>query len=266
MTIMKILTFKFQSWIFLAVILLCSQAVLAVPTFQVYIEGATAGTIGEDENTWFTTSSSFNVVVVGAYGPKTDLLTQVTLALSVPQGQTGAISITGGDIGATLLKTKELVPGTSFYNPNANADVDLLTDVSGIDGYLTKNFLPDDQHVASEHYPFKEDVSDFLIYGIGEFHPLGDIHDYNADDGSTSLISGSYGEEKNFSVSVTGFSRVHFDAYGYELIDNGKVFRSNWESNPSSHDSTYYIPAPGAVVLAGMGVGLVGWLRRRRTL
>jgi hypothetical protein len=264
---------KIQIVIALALIVLISQSTLAIPTFQAYIEGATAGTWGNDEDTWLTTSSSFNLIVVGAYGPDTlEPLSEVTLVLSVPQGDTGTISITGGDVGATLLTVKEPVPSTIYYNPNADADIDLLTNVAGDDGYMTKNFLPDDQTLNNNHYPFQEGVSYFLLYGIGDFYADGEIHNYNADTSDPDyvpppipLTENSLGQEKTFSVEITGFSWVHFDVYGYETTDNGQVFHSTWDINPGSHDATY-IPAPGAILLGGIGVCLVGWLRRRRTL
>jgi hypothetical protein len=224
---MKVL--KIPIWLILAILFLFSQTMLAVPTLQVfgYNDGETpadavAGTWGEDEQSWLVYTDPFNLVVVGAYQAArgqgqsaTENLTEVTLLVSVPQGQTGTISITGGDVGATLLTIKEAVPSTIFYNPNADADTDVLTNEPGDDSYSDKSFLPDDQTLNNNHYPFKEGVSYFVLYGIGDFDDVGPIHNYNADDGSIALKPNSLGEEKLFTVSVGGFEWVHFDAYGF---------------------------------------------------
>jgi len=267
MRILKILIM-----LFVALAFPMSQQLLAIPTFQVYIDGGVAGSYAGDEDSWFTNESVFDLTVVGTYGPKTITLSEVTLLLSVPDGETGTFSITGGD-GATLLTLKTPVGSTGYFNPNANADEALLTNIVGNTGYDTKNFLPEDQSLVNNHYPLQDDVSDFLIYGLGEFDDDGPVHNYNADTTDPEYLpppipftENSLGEEKTYSVEITGFSRVHFDVYGYEITDSERTVKNTWGIAPGSHDSTYIIPAPGAVLLGSIGVGLVGWLRKRRTL
>ena len=248
----------------ITLLLLLNKSASAVPTFQAYIDGATAGTWGPDEDTWLTTDSSFNLIVAGAYGPLTVNLTEVTLLVSVPEIETGGtITITGGD-GATLLYTRTATGLTDIYNPETDADIDLLSGGPNPDGYLTKDFLPDDI-TFNNHYPLKNDVSNFLIYGIGEFGKYSNaVSNYGTEEPIEYDIAD--GEEKTFAVSVSGFSWVHFDAYGYDVYDDGtEVLVGTWDISPGSHDATF-IPTPGAVMLGSIGVIIVGWLRRRKTL
>ena len=244
--------------------------VYALPTLQVYSSDGTASTIGLDEDTWFVTQSSFELVVVGAFRNNMTTLTNVTLVVSVPTGSEGSFTIADSSGALVPLILQAAVPGTGYDNPGADATIDILTNHSGVDGYPDKDFLPtpiydDFGNVVydktrdidfNEHYPFKEGVSDFLIYDLGAFI-IGDdpINNYSTEEGIE--YGAGQGQEKTYSVTVEGFDWAHFDVYG--LADD------TWRINPGSHDTTF-IPAPGALLLGSMGMGIVGWLRRRRMM
>jgi len=236
----------------LVTLLMVFSSAWATPTFQTYISGGTAGDVGADGETWIGQSDPFTLVVVGAYTGDTAGLSWGTLIVSVPQGETGTLTI-----GGAALLTGARDTGVGMI-PDGPAGLDLLSNVAGADGYENKCAVLD----LDNHFPYQNGVANFLYFDVGDFANLGPIHNYDAGSGNITLEG--TGQEKTFAVSVTGFSWVHFDLGGYVDRESG---RDAWEINPGSHDATSTtVPVPGSLLLAALGAGLVGHIRRRRAL
>jgi len=191
----------------------------AIPALQLYSPGAVYDAGSE---TWITNSSSFELWVVASVK-----MYNVKLI--------GALE-KGADPNAGTLDI-----GSSSY-----------TGIGGPNGFTYGNpGLP--PHGIYPTYYVKK--------GIGNFTALtpNTIADFGSSFvwGTTPL--NKKGQIKKFQIDISGFSSVHFDAFGYDT-------KFRFRKAPFSHDaqSGGAVPEPTSMALFGIGLASAGLYRRLR--
>lgn len=184
----------------------------AVPTLQLYVEGAVYDPVTE---TWVTSQSpSFTLQVIGA----NQTIDNVYLAIAVPVGESGTITI-----------DSTLIGPYTFGTP------------------VMGNGVPLPPHGV---YP-----TDFATYFIGDFGLVQTVYDMTPGATGSAL-----GEIKNFSVSVSGYSWTHFDAYNHVVLNEK---HAKYVFVPYSHDAGF-VPEPATLSLFGLGLGGMFKFKRKR--
>jgi hypothetical protein len=190
----------------------------AIPTLQIYIEGATYDDATE---TWVLSGDgTFRLWVIGdveSYGTIEDVM--MTAAVLTSEVGTGTITVEG-----------TTVDGDDQYN-----GVDDPSDAGGVlagalhgDGEIP---VMGDGGDLPAHGIYGAGTS-FYQYSLGDFDLTdSQIGDYNGDDPFPASHP-STGQINAYDITITGFTQVHFDAFDH--IEGGR--EAQYKFAPFSHD------------------------------
>ena len=176
----------------------------------------------------------------------------VTTSFGALTNHTNLVSYNAAVGPHTVIDFTDLAPGTTLSNQYAGLAV---TFTDGDDQILSSiYFVVDGIGVAGNgriHLTF----SSYMDHIGAEFPGALVIDLY---DGTTLI-----GTSDNFAGSGTGFFG------GVSDVSFNKVVLRDWFDDTVFTDNLHFgrvIPAPGAILLGSIGLGVVSWLRRRRTL
>lgn len=214
-----------------------SSPALSIQALQLYVEGAT---YDSDSESWLTGSSDITLWVIGNtghYGPIMDV--QLTAAFLTSEAGSGSISITSTNTG---LLTDPSTPNSPTLNTEPGV---------GDDGTIP---------VMSDGNPLPTQG----IYGQGTSFAQWNLGDFTLADSPVGDFMGGWpaefpqvGQINAYSISISGYSMIHFDVFNHVEAVNSVLF------GPFSYDASA-VPEPGTYLLLGLGLAGCAVLRRRK--